>query len=324
MPLASNDLPKGYRFFTPSLDDIPRATGFFNLVEISEWGMPDFDESEVREEWEELDLGKSVVMVEHESGELVASMTLVNSRGVTWEAFGYVHPDHQQKGLGTWIVRWAETAAHQREDETRSGFQLSMLNYISTVNKAAQDLLGDLGYDVAKVFRRMRIELEARPPMVEWPAGIALRTFVEGRDERPYFDALDAAFADHWTSSPRTFESWSKAWLTGDYDTNLWVQIVDGDRVVGICSGKLMGDGGWIGYVGVIPDYRRRRLAKLMLQESFGRFWDKGIRQVDLGVDSENRQSAIDLYLGAGMHESHSYEANRKVLREGMDWREEE
>ncbi len=318
------DLPAGYRSVSPTMDDIPRATDFFNLVEISEWGMPDFDESEVEEEWADLDLAKSVVLVEDEHGHIVASMTLVNGNGVTWDAFGYVHPEHQKRGLGAWIIDWAEATAADRMDETRSGYRIEMLNFTSTINAAAQELLGAKGYDVVKVFRRMRIELGERPEPVIWPEGFALRPFVEGRDDEAYFDALQTAFAEHWSAAPRTYEQWRKSWFTGDYDTILWVQLIHDDRVVGICSGKPVADTGWIGYIGVIPEYRRRGLAKLLLQEDFARFWDKGIRTVDLGVDSENRQSAIQLYLGMGMHESHSYETNRKVLRDGLDWRDEE
>lgn len=315
-------LPDGYRAFTPTMGDIPRATEFFNLVEISEWGMPDFDESEVVEEWAELDLGKSVVLVEDRAGELVASMTLINNHGVTWEAYGYVHPDHQQRGLGTWITNWSEAKAAERADETRNGYQLVMLNFISTVNEAARELMTGLGYEGSKVFRRMRIELDQQPDPVTWPSGLELRPYVEGQDERAYFDALSTSFADHWAAAPRTLERWESSMKTGEYDTNLWLQLFDGDRIVAIGAGKLMGDAGWIANVGVLPEYRRRGLAKRMLLELFGRYWDKGIRRIDLGVDAENRHSAIDLYLGAGMHQTHSYEASRKVLREGRDWRD--
>src|SRR5215207_4686514 len=160
MPTRIEELPTGYRAVTPTMDDIARATEFFNLVEISEWGMPDFDEREVEDEWADLDLEKSVVLVEDDSGQIVASMTLVLSNGLTWEAFGYVHPDHQKKGLGTWAIRWSEAKAVAREDETREGFRVAMINYISTVNSAAQELLAAEGYEVEKVFRRMRIDLE--------------------------------------------------------------------------------------------------------------------------------------------------------------------
>jgi ribosomal protein S18 acetylase RimI-like enzyme len=306
------------------MGDVGRATEFFNLVEISEWGMPDFDVSEVEEEWADLELEKSVVLVEDETGQIVASMTLVLSNGLTWEAFGYVHPEHQQRGLGSWAIRWSEAWAREREEETKPDYRLDMLNYISAINRPAQDLLAAEGYEVAKVFRRMRIDLEERPAAVSWPKGYTTPPFEEARDKHAYFDAIQTAFAEHWSASPRTFESWAKQWLAEGYDPDLLVQLVHDDLIVGTCCGKKIGDGGWIGYVAVIPEFRRRGLAKLLLQESFGRFWDKGIKQVDLGVDSENRQSAIDLYLGMGMHESHSYETNRKVLREGLDWRDDE
>ena len=151
-----------------------------------------------------------------------------------------------------------------------------------------------------------------------------MRPFDQERDQHAYFDAIQTAFAEHWSASPRTFSHWEKSWLAEGYDPDLLVQLVHDGKVVGACCGKPVGDAGWIGYVAVIPDHRRRGLAKLLLQESFGRFYDKGITQVDLGVDSENRQSAIDLYLGMGMHESHSYETNRKTMRDGIDWRDED
>jgi mycothiol synthase len=324
LPAPSNQLPQGYRSFTPSIDDVPRAVEFFNLVEISEWGMPDFEESEIVDEWSDLDLEKSVVLVQNESGNLVASMTLQSSNGVAWEAFGYVHPDHQGKGLGTWITRWSEEMAAAREGETKPGYQITLHNWIGTVNGPARDLMLGLGYQPTKVFRRMRIELEQRPEPVVWPGGLELRPFVEGADEPAYYDAIVTSFAGHWSASPRSFDKWEKSMKTGTYDTDLWLQLFDGDQITGVCAGKILGDWGWIANVGVLPDYRRRGLAKGLLQEIFGRYWDKGLPRIDLGVDSENRQSATNLYLGAGMHETHSYESNQKILRDGLDWRDDE
>lgn len=319
-----NPLPRGYRAFTPSMSDVPRATRFFDLVEISEWGVSDWDVDEVTEEWSGLDLEKSLVLVENTAHELVASMTLVNSNGVTWEAYGLVHPEYQRRGLGRWIVRWSEAKAAERNDETRDGYRVEILNFIALVNEPARCLLADLGYEGTKVFRRMSIELDTRPEQVIWPAGLELRPFVEGQDDHAHFDAIAASFADHWSASPRTFEKWESSMKAGAYDTELWLQLVDGTEIVGIAAGKVSGAGGWIPYVGVLPAYRRRGLARRLLMELFGRYWDKGVTRIDLSVDAENRYSAIDLYLGVGMRQTHSYEANRKVLRDGLDWRDED
>ena len=320
----SNALPDGYRAFTPAMSDVARATEFFDLVEISEWGVSDWEEEEVAEEWSGLDLESSVVLVETLAGELVASMTLVIKNGMAWEAYGYVHPEHQQRGLGSWIVRWAESKAAERSGETRDGYRIEMLNFIALVNEEARSLLAAHGYEGAKVFRRMRIDLEERPESVDWPSGLELRPFVEGQDDHAYFEAIAATFADHWSASPRTFEKWESLMKAGDYDTGLWLQLLDGDEIIGVAAGKTSPSGGWVPYVGVLPAYRRRGLARRLLVELFGRYWDKGVTRIDLSVDAENRHSAIDLYLGAGMRQTHSYEANRKVLREGLDWRDEE
>lgn len=323
MPEPST-LPNGFHAFAPSMDDVSRATAFFNLVEISEWGVSDWEQSEVTEEWTELDLEKSIVLVENDIGELVASMTLVNNNGVTWEAYGYVHPHYQQQGLGSWIVHWSESKAAERSNEMRDGIRIELLNFIAGVNEPARILMETLGYEGTKVFRRMRIDLQERPESVVWPSGLELRPFVEHQDEPAFFDAILTTFVDHWSAAPRTFEKWETSMKTGVYDTGLWLQLFDGNNIVGIAAGKISDAGGWIPHVGVLPAYRRRGLARRLLVELFGRYWDKGIERIDLGVDAANRHSAIDLYLGAGMRQTHSYEANRKVLREGVDWRDDE
>lgn len=318
------DLPVGYRAVTPTMDDISPATEFFNLVETSEWGEPDFDEDEVREVWDEIELEHSVVLVKDAAGQIVASMTLLLNEGVTWEAFGYVHPEHQGKGLGSWIVGWSEETAKQRAGEWKADYRVTLLNYTSTVNEAARGLMDAERYEIARVFRRMRIDLEECPAPVVWPHGFELRPFDRERDQHAYFDAIDLAFAEHWSASPRTFAWWSKSWLGEGFDPDLLVQVVHDERVVAACCARTTGGAGWIGYLAVIPEYRRRGLGSLLMQESFVRFWNKEIRRIELGVDSQNRQSAIDLYLRAGMHETHSYETNRKYLRDGLDWEEVE
>jgi ribosomal protein S18 acetylase RimI-like enzyme len=170
----------------------------------------------------------------------------------------------------------------------------------------------------------MRIDLEDEPLHPTLPPGFTFVTFVENQDEEAFFAVINESFVDHWTSSPRSFEKWLKTAKSGQYDTGLWLQLFDGDRRAGVSQGKITSEYGWIHYLGVLPSYRRRGLATAMLQEAFRRFWDEGIRVVELGVDSENRQSAVDLYTNLGMRETHSYEATEKVLRPGVKWREEE
>ena len=47
--------------------------------------------------------------------------------------------------------------------------------------------------------------------------------------------------------------------------------------------------------------WRRRGLAVALLHASFGEFWRRGERRVQLGVDAESETGAIGLYEGVGM-----------------------
>ena len=51
-------------------------------------------------------------------------------------------------------------------------------------------------------FWRMQIDLTEEPPAPVWPEGIVVRTFERGRDEHATFEAVEAAFADHWGHTP--------------------------------------------------------------------------------------------------------------------------
>src|SRR5688572_25188011 len=103
--------PQPYRRRQASRDHLPEVTDFYNLCEIDEFGEPDYELEEVAEEWSDLDLDRDVLLIETASGELVASMTVFPRGGGVYDASGYVHPQHQQQGLGGYIVDWAERRA---------------------------------------------------------------------------------------------------------------------------------------------------------------------------------------------------------------------
>jgi mycothiol synthase len=70
-----------------------------------------------------------------------------------------------------------------------------------------------VGYGAVRVFRELRIELEAPRPAPEWPDGLRVVPFDLERDALEFHAAHQEAFADHWDYAPRDFESWSKGHL---------------------------------------------------------------------------------------------------------------
>jgi GNAT superfamily N-acetyltransferase len=164
-------------------------------------------------------------------------------------------------------------------------------------------LLESLGYRAVRVFREMRIELEAPPPAPEWPDGLRVDAFDPDRDAREFHAAGQEAFADHWDHTPRDFESWSKGHLDSErFDPALWCVVRAGDEIVAgtICTGDTYG-GGFVHALFTRRPWRKQGVGAALLADSFGRFWERGERSVGLGVDAANDTGAFRLYERAGM-----------------------
>jgi mycothiol synthase len=316
MQLAGNarELPEGYSVRAATMEDVLAALELFNACEIAEHGEPDYEEDEVRDEWSELDLENDVMLIEGVSGNLVGSLTPARKQEGLYEAFIYVHPDHTGKGLGSWLIEASELKARRQLDAESPGGTITVRNFVAGINEPANRLLQAHGYDAVRRFWRMQIELTEEPAPVSWPDGYELRDFVAGRDEPGFFAVLDESFGDHWGGTKRSYDEWLRRLKSGNASSDLWLQFFNGEERVAIATAKPSDGFGWISHVGVLKPHRRRGLGEAMLLTLFRRFWDRGIRQIALGVDTENSTGAVSLYERAGMHVNRSHIAYEKVL----------
>jgi GNAT superfamily N-acetyltransferase len=164
-------------------------------------------------------------------------------------------------------------------------------------------LLESLGYGVVRVFRELRIDLDAQPPAPEWPAGLRVVAFDPERDALEFHAAHEEAFADHWEHAPRDFESWSKGHLGSErFDPTLWCVVRAGDEIAAgtICTGDTYG-GGFVHALFTRRPWRKRGVGAALLGDAFGRFWERGEQSVGLGVDAASDTGAFRLYERAGM-----------------------
>ena len=91
-----------------------------------------------------------------------------------------------------------------------------------------------------------------------------------------------------------------------------------GDELVGALIGKVPpGGGGWIQDVGVLPEWRRRGIARALLERSFAAFYERGLPSVALGVDTANATGATKVYEQAGMSIIRGFSIWEKMLRDG-------
>jgi mycothiol synthase len=304
------------------MDDVAAATDLFNACEIAETGEPDYNLDELRGEWAEYDLTRTVELVVAPDGTLAGSMTLTDRDHVVVEADGYVHPNHSGRGIGTYLVRHSEERAASHLALAPPTAKVVIRNYVNAQNPDACRLLEREGYLPIRHFWRMSITHDTPPAPPSWPDGFAVCTCVPGQDEPAIFAAVEDAFRDHWSMGPTTYEDWLRRNTTEGFDPSLWFQAIDlysGELpAVAVC--RLYGEMGWVRFLGVRRAWRRRGLGETLLRHAFAEFYRRGIRSVALGVDAENPTGATRLYERVGMTMIRRHVTFEKVLQDGETW----
>jgi ribosomal protein S18 acetylase RimI-like enzyme len=253
-----------------------------------------FSQADLEGEWSDLDLERDTRVFR--DGDRIVGYGLVRERGELWRVEGYVHPDAHGRGIG-------KLMAIELEEDAASQGARRIQNGILEADSAARELLESLGYGAVRIFRELRIELQAPPLAAEWPDEMRVVPFDPERDAHEFHAAHQETFADVWDFTPRDFESWSKEHLADErFDRTLWCVVRAGDELAAgtICTGNTYG-GGWIHVLFTRRPWRRQGVGAALLADSFGRFWERGEHNVGLGVDAASDTGAFRLYEGAGM-----------------------
>jgi mycothiol synthase len=263
-------------------------------LESSLYGQSATSQADLEDEWSDLDLQQNARVVR--DGDRIVGYGAVRELGELWRAEAYVHPDALGRGIGIRLATGFE------QDAARRGAR-RIQNSVLEADSAARRLLESLGYRAVRVFRELRIELEAPPPAPEWPHGLRVVPFDPEHDALEFHAAQQEAFADHWDYTPRAFESWSKGHLDSErFDPTLWCVVRAGDAIAAgtICTGDTYG-GGFVHALFTRRPWRKQGVGAALLGDSFGRFWERGEHSVGLGVDAANDTGAFRLYERAGM-----------------------
>jgi mycothiol synthase len=282
------------RLTAPVAADAAGVTEVVAALESSLYGPSTFTQADLEAEWSEIDVERDTRVVR--DGDRVVGYRAVRERGELWRVEGYVHPEAAGRGIGRLIASGLE------EEAARHGAR-RIQNNVLEADSAARWLLESLGYSAVRVFREMRIELEAPPRPPEWPDGLRVVPFDPAEDAREFHAAQQEAFADHWDFTPLDFESWSKVNLGSErFDPTLWCVLRAGEEIAAgtICTGQTYG-GGFVRELFTRRPWRRQGVGAALLADTFSRFWERGERSVGLGVDAASDTGAFRLYERAGM-----------------------
>jgi mycothiol synthase len=315
-------LPRGFVARHPVMDDAEAVARLARICEIELYGEAETTLDDVLTEWQDptYNLATDAWIVLSPEGKIVGANGVFHREHVRIYTGADVHPDYRNRGIGTYLLQQAEARAYQHVMEAASGIRVTLNTGASSKNIAAQRLLEKHGFKQVRTFWRMKIELKEVPPAPTWSAGITVRTFTPGM-ERAVFEADEEAFQDHWGHIPGQFEEWEHWTLKREgFDPSLWFLAMDGDEIAGfsLCKDEKEA-GGWVHVLGVRRPWRRRGVGLALLHHAFGEFYRRSIRNVYLGVDSQNLTGATRLYERAGMHVVRRNFSYEKELRAGRE-----
>lgn len=306
----------------PKMEDLEPITRLVNTCEIAVEGTSETTLDDVRTSWQmpdfHLDTDARVVL--SPVGEYVGALDMGHRQHVKIYMHGCVHPDYQGQGIGSYLLRVAEERARQHIPEAAPEARVTLGTGVSNKDVAAQRLLEENGFQPARHFWRMGIELHETPPVAQWADGITVRTMTPDM-ARAVFEADEEAFQDHWGHVPGSFDEWEHWTVKREsFDPSLVFLAMDGDQIAGLalCANEKEA-GGWVHVLGVRRPWRRKGIGLALLYHAFAEFYRRGIFNVYLGVDAQSLTGATRLYERAGMHVVRENKRYEKELRAGKE-----
>jgi mycothiol synthase len=325
-------LPEGFTARGAQIEDVEPALVLFNRWSRSVIGRDEITDAQaIRSEWVSpgFDPMEDIRLVFAPNGQMAGYIevwTTANPLVHPW-MWGRVDPAYEDRGIGSWIMQWAEQRARRELPRVPAGLRFAPR--VGTFREAdkPKKLFEDMGYYHIRSSYQMLIEMDAPIPEPEFPQGITLRTYNAETDAAAVYRAAEDSFRDHFGFVEQPIEEglprFRHFWEAEDSDPTLMFLAMDGEEIAGInlCRPQSYDDAemGWVGTLGVRRQWRKRGLGLALLRHSFNEFYRRGKRKVGLGVDAQNLTGALRLYENAGMHVHQTYDQYEKELRTGTE-----
>ncbi len=314
-----------YMLRAPRREDAESILALCRAYDVAVIGQPNTELSTLLGDWDSpgFDLDKDACLALSPGGRIVGYAIIYEVNDSGRVMFDLIHrpnsadprDDLDSRVLGM-LLHWVETRAHERLPELPAGIRVCTQTHLYASSPYAA--FEREGYAVVRHFWRMQIDFSDAPPTPVWPAGITVRAFAPGQDERAVWQAMNEIFEEEWDYVALPFEAWLAAKITdAEFDPTLWLLAMDGDQIVGLARGHARNELGWIRTFGVRRQWRHQGVGLALLRASFGEFYRRGKTGIGLGVDALNPTGATSFYERAGMHVALVYDTYQKELRAG-------
>lgn len=305
------------RVLRPTPERFEEALALLRAADVAVYGDSDWTASDLRDEWDGLDLDRDAWLVEVD-GRLAGVAHLLDRKGGRFIGDGYVHPELTGRGVGDRVLDLLETRVLELRPQWPEEGRVVLEAAHLVGDERAPVLFSGRGFERARSFFRMVTEVVGEQPAPEWPDGVELRPLDVGVHGPSLHEAELEAFVEEWEYVPLPYDEWyGRVFGRSGFDPELVPVAWHREEVVAFSRNyaKRNGDWGFVGTLGVRPAWRRRGLGLALLRESFRRFRAIGETTVALGVDAENPTGATRLYERAGMRVLWQADVWQKELR---------
>ncbi|MFB4308665.1 mycothiol synthase [Actinomadura sp. GTD37] len=194
-----------------------------------------------------------------------------------------VHPEHRRRGHGRALLRALRDEAPLRV-------------WAHGDLPAAAALAASEGMARVRALFQMRRPASDPLPEARVAAGVTVRTFEPGRDERAWLDVNARAFADHPEQGAWTMDDVREREAEGWFDPAGFFLAERDGRLAGFHWTKVHpGKIGEVYVVGVDPDAQGLGLGRALTLKGLHHLRDNGMEQIMLYVDESN-VAAVRLY----------------------------
>ena len=318
-------LPAGFTARPATLADLPTVVDVMNAVTQADVGKSDNTPFTVGRYWEsgDVQLATDTLLLFTPDGQAAGFAQFIAETPPTpYDVDTWVHPKYAATAVGDVLLQWLDQRAQQALNHAPAGVPVSIEHiYLYVQNRAAQQRLEKFGYTRERIFYRMEIVFDAPPPEPQLPAGITIRSFRRGEEERALYEAYEEAQADEWGHEWMPFDKWRYYFIEVEenFDPEAWFLAVEGETIVGyaLCRWDRAGepDRSTVRYLAVRRAWRKRSIALALLHAAFGGMYRHGKRGAGLGVDATSYTGADRLYVRAGMQRAFETLRYKKVLR---------
>ena len=210
-----------------------------------------------------------------------------------------IHPEHRRRGLAKELLTYALRRARELKAK------VAHVN-IKQDNVVAKRVLSRLSFQVVRQFLELRLSLaEVHLPEVTHH-NYTSRHLQPGEEDK-LAQIQNRCFADTWGYNPNTPEEIAYSLNLSHCSPEDVILVYERDKLIGYCWTMINRETeaangekkGRIFMLGVDPDYRGKGIGKMALQAGLAYFKNKGVRVIELTVDSENK-AALALYRSAG------------------------